>query len=207
MLLRMILPLVRRLGRAPLAEALGRREAERVLREVASGRHRRSERVAQESSVTGRLMVGLAEVTADLDAALRRRGLSEREARELVTRTTWSIYGRMGRVAAWLARLGGRSGEGRLRRAIALFRRWPFGPPAYEMRDVDAGAGVVAFDVVRCPVAEAFRRRGQVELCKASWCDLDYPLARDWGARLERSTTLVEGAERCDFRWRALGGE
>ena len=81
MLLRLILPLVRRLSRAPLAEALGPREADLVLEEVVSGRRRASGRSAGEASATGRLMVGLAEVTADLDAALRRRGLTEEGAR------------------------------------------------------------------------------------------------------------------------------
>jgi len=39
-------------------------------------------------------------------------------------------------------------------------------------------------------------------LCVDAWCNLDVPLAEKWGSRLERSTTLAEGAERCDFRWR-----
>jgi len=176
-----------------------------VLSEVLSARRNGVRTEPEETTPTGRLMVELAEMTIDLSECLERRGLPEEKARELVARTTWSAYRRMGRVASWLARLGGPDAGGRLRRAIGIFRSWPFRPPAYAMRDVDGEPGVVAFDVVRCPVAEAFRRRSRIGLCRASWCDLDYPLARDWGASLERSTTLVEGAKRCDFRWRALG--
>jgi ubiquinone biosynthesis protein len=66
----------------------------------------------------------------------------------------------------------------------------------------------VAFDVRRCPVAEHFRAEGLSQLCVESWCNLDYAVAEKWGARLERTTTLAEGAERCDFRWCvAQGGE
>jgi ubiquinone biosynthesis protein len=70
------------------------------------------------------------------------------------------------------------------------------------MQDIAAEAGVVAFDVLRCPVAEFFRREGQPELCVRTFCQLDLPLARVWGGTLERSSTIAAGADRCDFRWR-----
>ena len=46
-----------------------------------------------------------------------------------------------------------------------------------------------------------FRAHGAADLCRASWCDLDYALAEMQGRRLKRTTTLVEGADRCDFRF------
>jgi ubiquinone biosynthesis protein len=67
--------------------------------------------------------------------------------------------------------------------------------------DVPGGEDVVAFDVRRCPVAEYFRAQGLSQVCVDAWCNLDLPLARKWGARLERTGTLAQGAERCDFRW------
>jgi ubiquinone biosynthesis protein len=70
------------------------------------------------------------------------------------------------------------------------------------MEDVAACAEVVAFDVHRCPVADYFRREGRAPLCVPTFCDLDFPLARVWGAVLERTGTLAGGAPRCDFRWR-----
>jgi ubiquinone biosynthesis protein len=69
------------------------------------------------------------------------------------------------------------------------------------MVDVPAESNVVAFDVRRCPVAEYLSAQGLSELCVEAWCNLDVPLASKWGARLERTGTLAQGAERCDFRW------
>jgi hypothetical protein len=69
------------------------------------------------------------------------------------------------------------------------------------MRDVDEGLGVVGLDVRRCSMAEYFRTQGLVHLCVETFCALDFELARSWGARLERTTTLAGGGERCDFRF------
>jgi ubiquinone biosynthesis protein len=101
-----------------------------------------------------------------------------------------------------LSRVGARSPFHRVKRATDLFRRFPFSAPSYEMIDVEAADNVVAFDVRRCPVAEHFRAQGLGALCVESWCNLDFPLAEKWGARLERSQTIAEGATHCDFRWR-----
>jgi ubiquinone biosynthesis protein len=90
---------------------------------------------------------------------------------------------------------------GRLRFATDLFRSFPFNPPGYLMEDISA-PHEVAFDVRRCPVAEYFRRHGASEVCVATWCNLDYALAEQWGGRLERTGTLAAGADRCDFRWK-----
>ncbi len=55
--------------------------------------------------------------------------------------------------------------------------------------------------MIRCPVAEVFMAHGAVDLCRASWCDLDYALAMMQGRRLRRTRRLVEGADHCDFRF------
>ena len=49
---------------------------------------------------------------------------------------------------------------------------------------------------------EFFRSHGMQKLCRETWCELDFPLAEKWGGELERTTTLAEGASRCDFRWK-----
>ena len=76
---------------------------------------------------------------------------------------------------------------------------FPFNAPGYLIEPVPADAGT-AFDVVRCPVADYFRREGAVDLCSASWCNLDYALAEMTGEKLVRTKTLVRGDDRCDFR-------
>jgi ubiquinone biosynthesis protein len=50
-------------------------------------------------------------------------------------------------------------------------------------------------------VAEYFLRHGEGDLCYATFCRLDFPLAEQWGGRLERTGTLAIGAPVCDFRW------
>jgi L-2-amino-thiazoline-4-carboxylic acid hydrolase len=54
----------------------------------------------------------------------------------------------------------------------------------------------------RCPVAEYLTSHDATDLCVATCCNLDFPLARMWGGELERQGTLAGGAGRCDFRFR-----
>jgi ubiquinone biosynthesis protein len=147
-------------------------------------------------------MVHLAAMTIGLYRALLARDVDEERARELTARVTWRAYEKMASVPTVLSRIGSHSRRDRLVRATDLFRRFPFGAPAYEMIDVPADVDVVAFDVRRCPVAEHFIAQGLGALCVASWCDLDFPLAEIWGAELKRSTTIAGGGTSCDFRWR-----
>jgi hypothetical protein len=77
--------------------------------------------------------------------------------------------------------------------------RFPFNAPGYLIEPVAAGNGT-AFDVVRCPIANYFRGQGAVDLCSASWCNLDYALAELTNEKLVRTKTLVRGDDRCDFR-------
>jgi hypothetical protein len=77
--------------------------------------------------------------------------------------------------------------------------RFPFNAPGYLIETVPADSGT-AFDVVRCPIADYFRGRGAIDLCSASWCNLDYALAELTHEKLVRTKTLVCGDDRCDFR-------
>lgn len=78
------------------------------------------------------------------------------------------------------------------------------GPPNYSSMDVAADPGIVAFDYVRCPVAEYFKVHGEAALCVATFCQLDLPLATEWKAELVRKGSIAGGSDRYDFRWRAL---
>ncbi len=166
---------------------------------------RRSE-LPREASAGGRLMVHLAALTIGLYRSLLGRGLARSEARSLTAGVTWRAYAKIAAVPTALSRVGARSTTDRVKRATDLFRYFPFSAPSYDMVDVASGADVVAFDVRRCPVAEYFLAEGLGELCVESWCNLDFPLAEMWGARLERRTTIAAGADRCEFRWRVPGG-
>jgi len=160
-----------------------------------------------EAAVGGRIMVRLAALTIGLYRALLSRGVPEDEARSLTAGITSRVYEKMAAVPTLLSGISARSPHDRVRRATDLFRRFLFSAPSYDMVDVDGGDDVVAFDVRRCPVAEYFRAQNLGELCVESWCNLDFPLAERWGARLERSTTIARGASHCDFRWRVQRAE
>lgn len=159
------------------------------------------ETLPRERSAGGRLMVNLAALTVALYRVLRARDVPEAEARALTARVTWQAYEKMAVVPTMVSKIGTKPGRARLERATRAFRRFPFGPPAYAMEDVETTSDTVAFDVRRCPVAEYFISQGLGALCVESWCNLDFPLAQSWEATLERHRTLAAGDDRCDFRW------
>lgn len=59
------------------------------------------------------------------------------------------------------------------------------------------------FNVTRCPYFERYHELGLKDLGVALSCCRDEPFARGFNAklRLERSKTLMEGADLCDFRY------
>jgi ubiquinone biosynthesis protein len=158
--------------------------------------------IPKEPTWGGHLMVRLAACAISLDRAPLQMSVPGAETARLVSAAAWLVYQKMALPPRILASLLTCNPLPRLKTATDLFRQFPFGPPSYQMEDVPAEAGVVAFDVLHCPVAEFFRREGQPELCVSTFCQLDFPLARAWGGTLERTSTIAAGAVRCDFRWR-----
>ncbi len=158
--------------------------------------------VPRQQTAGGDLMIHLAAFTIAMYRTLVDLGHAEDRASRLVYDIAWRAYRRMGDVP-WV--LSGKFGQDRSRRlkfALDAFLTFPFSSPAYQWKRVDAGEGVYAFDMVRCPVAEYFRSYGLADLCVQTWCNLDFPLAKEWGgATLERTETLADGGRRCDFRW------
>lgn len=146
-------------------------------------------------------MVHLAALTAGFYRALVARGVLEGEARRLTAGVTWLVYEKLAAVPWTLSVIAAQSQAARLERTMRLVRGFPFQAPSYQRVDLTAGSDVVAFDVLRCPVADYLRAQGLSQLCVDAWCNLDGPLASKWGARLERTGTLAQGAPRCDFRW------
>jgi L-2-amino-thiazoline-4-carboxylic acid hydrolase len=125
---------------------------------------------------------------------------------ELVADAAWKVYRLWSIVALGLARLGTGKKTAlafavakRSDHQIDVSLRFPFNAPGYLIKTVPADVGT-AFDVVRCPIADYFRKAGTVDLCSASWCNLDYALAELTNEKLVRTKTLVRGDDRCDFR-------
>jgi hypothetical protein len=159
-----------------------------------------------EPTVGSRMNVRLACFTMTFFNALLARGTERVYATELVADAAWKVYRLWSRIALALARVtpgkrtslafadvkhDGGPGE------VSL--RFPFNAPGYLIETVSVLAGT-AFDVVQCPIADFFRGEDAADLCTAAWCNLDYPLAELTREKLVRTTTLVTGGGRCDFR-------
>jgi len=162
-----------------------------------------------EPTAGSRMNVKLAALTISLFQVLLDAGIERAYAIELVADTTWRVYQQWGRIGQFLGRLLPRAlvkpmrDEADLRRRVrkdgTVALNFPFNPPGYLATYVPT-KDAIGFDMIRCPVAQVFRAQGVADLCRASWCDLDYALGEMQGIRLQRTTTLVEGADRCDFR-------
>jgi ubiquinone biosynthesis protein len=157
-----------------------------------------------QSTLGASITVRLAALTAYAYEVLLTRDIPARDATKTVYDIAWAIYQKMGG-AAWIASgILSRDTFLRLRIATVAFRVFPFSAPSYEWKVVESAVGVVAFDCLRCPVAEYFKQQALSELCVQSWCALDFELASTvWNARLERSGSIAGGARSCDFRWHA----
>jgi hypothetical protein len=149
------------------------------------------------------LVMRLAACTIALHAALVEGGTPHGNAVELAGELAWAVYRRMGQVPWLLSGIVSRDPGRRLDLSTRIFRRFPFGPSAYVWESKPAPDGIIAFDCLRCPVAEYFSKVGLAELCVRTFCDLDFPLAADWAATLVRGGSIAAGAPVCDFCWKA----
>jgi hypothetical protein len=118
-------------------------------------------------------------------------GIKREYAIELVADATWQVYRMWARLTAAVSQPA--SGK------VKVHLRVPFNVPGYVIETVLSEVGT-AFDVIHCPVASYFRDRGAADLCVASWCNLDFALSELTHQKLVRTKTLVQGADRCDFR-------
>jgi ubiquinone biosynthesis protein len=166
----------------------------------------RAEKLPPEPTVGSRMNVRLACFMMSFFNALLASGTEREYAIELVADAAWKVYRLWSIIALGLAHLtpgkttalafavsthGNRQGD------VTL--RFPFNAPGYLIEPVPSDSGT-AFDVVRCPIADYFRGEGAVDLCTASWCNLDYALAELAHEKLVRTKALVRGNDRCDFR-------
>lgn len=162
----------------------------------------RAPELPAEPTPGSRQNVLLACLTLAMFEALLDEGVERDYAVELVGDACWKVYAQWGQIPRLASRLATRDPVRRMRICVDLFLRFPFNRPgyAYEDRPEPLGRGL---DMERCPVADHLVAHGAGDLAVASWCNLDFPLARMWGGSLERHGSLAEGAPRCDFRFRA----
>lgn len=161
----------------------------------------RSRDLPHEPTVGSRQNVLLACLTLSMLEALATDGIDRAYAIELVGDACWKVYAQWGQIPRFAARLLARDPAKRMRLSVEMFLRYPFNQPGYRYDDVPEARGR-GLDILRCPVADYLTSNEASDLCVATWCNLDYPLARMWGGELERHATLAAGARRCDFRFR-----
>lgn len=160
--------------------------------------------VPRQPSLGSRQNVLLACLTLSMLEALTAEGVERDYSIELVGDTCWKIYAQWAQVPRQVTRLLGRDPVKRMRTSVGMFLRYPFNRPGYRRADVPEPRGR-GFDILCCPIAEYLAAHDASDLALATWCNLDFQLARMWGGELERHGTIAGGAERCDFRFRAAG--
>ena len=156
-----------------------------------------------EPTVGSRQNVMLAALTLSLMEVLVEAGVERPYAIELTGDTCWRFYRQWGGATKAVTSVLSRNPLRRLRLSVNAFLTYPFGRPGYRFDDVSEDDGR-SLNMLRCPVADYLGQQGASDLCAGSWCNLDYALAEMWGGTLERTSTLVLGADCCDFRFHVL---
>jgi hypothetical protein len=74
---------------------------------------------------------------------------------------------------------------------------------AMEIEILEESGSEFHFNVTTCKYAEVYRNLDEMELGKCLSCNRDFPFNRGFnpGIILERSKTIMEGDEICDFRY------
>ena len=135
--------------------------------------------------------------------SMQARGATVEEAARLIYLGTASFFNSF--PTRWLMRWQGRRMLGpkrmeRLRRDAARSqeRRYP-DDFVYEWVEGDGHDFEVGMDITECGVVKYLEREGAPELASYG-CWVDYPQFAAMGLRLERTETLAQGGQRCDFR-------
>jgi hypothetical protein len=135
--------------------------------------------------------------------SLQTRGASVEEAARLIYLGTASFYESV--PTRWLMRWQGRrmfseAFQDQRRRAATISQErrypddWVFEVVEGEGHDFDFGV-----DYTECGVVKYLAREGAPELAPYG-CWIDYPLFAAMHLRLDRTETLAQGGQRCDFR-------
>jgi hypothetical protein len=102
------------------------------------------------------------------------------------------------------AELAQRLGEASLPAFASCLDRWSEAG-ALEIDVLEQSADRLSFNVTRCRYAEMYRALGLADLGSSLSCVRDFALAEGYSPdiTLTRTQTIMDGAESCDFRFRA----
>jgi hypothetical protein len=124
--------------------------------------------------------------------------LGEERANAIVRKALGDVFRRLGET--WWQSKTSKSVGDNMASAFAAFAKG-------EALDYDVRAqshDSYEIDVTRCRYAEFYKELGEPELGFLLVCSLDFPFAEGFGGdiALARKQTIMQGADRCDFRYR-----
>jgi hypothetical protein len=134
-----------------------------------------------------------AEVLVPVYKALERQ-LGTDAARTIVRDALADGFRQMAR--DWLEEAGGDTTA-----AFIRFGEYSSGGDPLVSEFKEAPPDEIVFDVTSCQYAQFFQALGEPELGFLLVCSADPPIAEEFGVRLERSQTIMQGASHCDFRY------
>jgi hypothetical protein len=142
----------------------------------------------------------------ELDVALYRvlqdYKMTKEEAGQLIEEIGWEIFESGVNISFAFSRLASSKLQRRVKLILDVMFLTLFTSP-FNRKNLSAGDGLF-FDVTSCPVALYFKEQGVPELTKYAACKLDHRMAQVWGVKLERSQTISEGSQFCDFRFKLV---
>jgi hypothetical protein len=141
-----------------------------------------------------------AQVLVPLVKALQAE-LGEARANALVRRTLGALYRRYGE-EFWQSRAETNLGQ-IMASAFTTYAR----DDALDYHVITQSADAYEIDVTGCRYAEFYKALGEPELGFLVVCSADFDTAAGFGdgVTLTRTETIMQGASRCDFRYRRAG--
>jgi hypothetical protein len=108
---------------------------------------------------------------------------------------------------AWGAEMAAGTEERGLAVLDTMVELWSY-DGALEVRALAHDGAHYDFDVTRCAYAEMYRELGLAELGVVMSCQRDFAFFEGFNPqiKLTRTQTIMEGADRCDFRFRLAEG-
>ena len=194
--------LVNRSAQKILTKEFKEEFVEQILKETWHEYERLEVDLPSQKTLGATFTIHLACFTVALYNNLLKSVKTKEEAIDLIYQIGWKIYTRMGEMPMLIAGIFSDNPHKRMELATQVFRMFPFTAPDYGWENVEAEKNTVAFNCTRCQVAEYFKKFNIGDVCYNTWCKLDYPLAEQWGGKLERKGSIANGQKICDFRWK-----
>jgi hypothetical protein len=193
--------------RKPLTEAYGKAAGEAIVKDALARLEALLPEIpyigGDENRYTRNLYLNAAVLA--MYRSLQARGASVDEAARLIYLGSTTFFNSF--PTRWLMRWQGRRMLGRkrqeqLRRSAAISQQRRYRDDwVYEVVEGDGQDLEMGMDVTECGIVKYLDREGASELAPCL-CWVDYPQFAAMGLRLDRTETLAQGGQRCDFRVR-----